>query len=214
MKELIRHLVRVNIEEIVSKSLFNCHAMGVHSIMLLESPGKTIRVFIATKDHQLNKNLSASQGEYYNRMSVGFHPHHCDITLHCVYGEIQNWIVTEHSFYGDNYLVRNKYKYHSKITDNEMSFELIGEKMLSTVSDNRIQTGESVFMKAHEIHTVGVEKGKEAAWFVYEGKEDANYQPFCYSNADPSQMNSFNANLYVKSSEVNILGLLNRFKLI
>lgn len=178
MKELIKHLLENNREEILSKSLMNCHAIGLHSIMLLESPGKTIRLFIAMPYHELWKNLPADFDE--NRMSIGFHPHHCNITLHCIMGRFHNWTVKENVW---GYSVK-KFEYKSKINGGEFGVTPIGFPLINSTSQRWVYENEVVSMRANEIHTVGVEKGKVAAWFVYEGKEDPSYKPYLYSNHD------------------------------
>src|SRR6478752_10393471 len=95
MKHLISHLIKNYLEEIVNKSLLHCHCKGLHSIMLLESPGKTIRLFISTPQSEMYKNLpetfnyEKATGEslfHSKKMSIAFHPHHCNVTLHVING--------------------------------------------------------------------------------------------------------------------------------
>lgn len=210
MKELIKHLWENNKQEIVSKSLLNCHCFGVHSIMLLESPGKTIRLYVSMHDNGLWKNFPREVNTQY--MSVGFHPHHCNLTLHCIKGVLLNWVVEES---GDPSSLRyafTKYKYKSQISDGEMAFEPLGMSYLKTVQERHIFQGESVSMNASEIHTVACYSNVLSAWLVYEGTEDPNYQPFCWSNADLNNIK--NDDLYKKPTEQDVEELLILLELI
>lgn len=178
MKELVEHLVRNHWDEIVAKSILNCHCKGVHSIMLLEHPEKTIRLFVADADHQLGANVPESYSD--NNMTVAFHPHHCNLTLHCIKGSFYNWVVEE-SEVGPYY---KKFQYHSQIKECGIRFERLGSCALKKISDKWVEEGGSVFMPAKTIHTVACIPGKISAWLVYEGKEDKDYVPYCYSNYD------------------------------
>lgn len=80
MKELIKHLVNNHLDTIVEKSFLNCHVMGLHSIMLLESPEKTIRLFVSDGNSKLRKNTE--ENILKGKQTLAFHPHHCNITLH------------------------------------------------------------------------------------------------------------------------------------
>lgn len=178
MKTLINHLLKNNTEEILSKSLKNCHCKGLHSIMLLESPGKTIRLYVAATGNELYKNSPDSKEE----MSIGFHPHHCNLTLRVLAGELGNWIVEEKE---DGDMVMKKYLYKSKIQFDDFEFSLIDNSArLQTKSIVRIPSGSSVQLNASEIHTVFSNSKTLTAWLVYEGKEDKRYTPFCWSNSD------------------------------
>lgn len=57
MNSLIKHLWENNRKEIISKSIKNCHVKGLHSIMLLQSKNKTIRMYISDYNSELvNEN--------------------------------------------------------------------------------------------------------------------------------------------------------------
>ncbi len=206
MKELIKHLLKNNIDEIVSKSLLNCHCIGLHSIMLLDSPGKTIRLFIGMPNNELCKNLPEDFGN--RNMSIAFHPHHCNLTLHCVKGRILNWVVRETQA-GTSV---TKYKYHSKIKEGDLSFEVIGPAKLSTTKCRWINEGESSIMDAKDIHTVACDPETLSAWLVYEGIEDPNYSSFCWSNTDLN--NKDITGLYLQPSKNEIIHLLKMVGLI
>jgi len=174
-KHLVKHLWRQHEELITEKSFLHCHAKGVHSIMLIEKPEHTIRLFVAEPGNDLCLNYS-----FDSEMSVAFHPHHCDVTLHVIKGCLQNKIVEE----SDNGIALNKFIYHSKIKENETKFERVGAVVLSVVGVNDLLPNQSIFMPADTIHTVAAPRNGLTAWFVYEGKENPNYIPYCASNVD------------------------------
>jgi hypothetical protein len=203
MKALIKHLIANNLKEIVEKSLLNCHVMGLHSIMLLDCPEKRIRLYVADVDHELYGNNDLTS------MTLGFHSHHCNLTLECVKGKFMN-LVIEPTVKTDSDLI-NSYFYESAITNGNMNFTLVGVRNFETVSNKIYHPGESVMMAAREIHTVTCPKGVVCAWLVYEGLEDENYVPLTYSNSD---MNVKNEKLYQKPTLHQVLQLLIKVELI
>ena len=112
MKTLIKHLLENNLEEILSKSLLHCHCLGVHSIILLNSTAKTIRLYVAEKGNELYRN-QPSRVSSGLPMAVSFHPHHCNLTIHVVKGILLNWIVKESEigFEIDKYLYQNQFHF-------------------------------------------------------------------------------------------------------
>ena len=94
------------IEAIVKRSLRNCHAIGVDSLVLTTDP--MVRVFVAHPTHTLWMNKPP------HPMSVGFHPHHCDVVLAPIFGRILNLSVSD---VGDEYdfTSLNVYRYESPI---------------------------------------------------------------------------------------------------
>lgn len=184
MKNLVKHLWRHNTENIVKRSFLNCHAKDLHSIMLLEPPGHMIRLFIAMPGNELYKNENPLGKD----QVIAFHPHHCDLTLHCVKGSFKNWIIRE-AFpddYNDHCFDIGKYKFNSLILEGKEQggFTFIDKVKVKTVSDVIYRAGESVHMKAWEVHTVNVSHTQVTAWFVYEGEENKGYLPNAYSMAD------------------------------
>jgi len=170
MKGLLNHLLRQNWETILNKSLKNCHVKGLHSIMLIDSPGQTVRLYIAERDHDMAGD------------NLALHPHHCNLTLEVVRGKINN--ITYRT--GKSVETRAKWLYQSQITTGKMGFTLIDliDRSLIQNSSKILQQGDVIGMNASTIHTVKVNKGELAAWFVYEGMEDPNYVPYCWSNND------------------------------
>lgn len=205
MKELVKHLIDNHLDEIVEKSILNCHTIGLHSVMLLESPEKTIRLYITDKNHNLYYNFP-DRAKY--GMSIGFHPHHCNLTLLTHKGSIFNWEVAVAKVG----LPVTKYAYKSQITEDEMSFSPIQVVKMHSKNQDWIAEGYSIYMKANAIHTVAVMKGQIAAWFVFEGKEDKDYAPFCYTNSDPNI--EIPNDLYKKPTKVEVINLLKSVELL
>ncbi len=208
MKALIEHLLHENKAEILSKSLLNCHIKGLHSIMLSECPEKTIRLYIAEHGNELHLN---SFNHFKNgEMSVGFHPHHCNITISVIKGNLFNFIVEESE---NGTLSVDKYLYNSEITKAKIGFSLYEKNVaLSRIADFCIPFGKSCYMNATEIHTVYCDPNEVTAWLVFEGKENPNYEPFTYApiNLEAADFSG----LYQKPTMDVILGLLKNVDLI
>lgn len=180
MKEYIKHLLRESRVEITQKSLRHCHSPNLHSIMLVDKPEQRLRLFVTDVTHILWQNYRKPVVKLSTPLSIAFHPHHCNVTLHVLSGEITNWTVFPDFHQGELHF--NRYLYDSKITGGGSGFKRCGDLPLAHNDEVTYRAGESVYMKANEIHTVGVPRGKHAAWLVYEGREDPNYMPVCWSN--------------------------------
>lgn len=215
MKNLIKHLLVNNLEEIQKKSLLNCHCMGLHSIMLLESPGKTIRLYVADIGNELYKNYPAV---IHNKgiLSLGFHEHHCNITLDVIKGELLNWriIQDEHRF-DDFPGMLTRFKYQSAILNGSMEIIDTCERFrFVTKTIERLPYGCSTHMNAKDIHTVACVPDQVTAWLVYEGLENNEYEPFIYHNADISTPNLMHSlKLYQKPTYSQIIDLLRKAEL-
>lgn len=208
MKEIIKHFVQNNQLDL-EKSLFNCHTIGLHSIMLLDSPGKTIRLYIADENHQLYRNDTSFIFKNLP-MSIGFHTHHCDLTIQCVRGKLMNWTVEE---FENGYLLMDKYLYQSHILEGQIKFQKLNQVKLHTKAICVLgEDSNALILKSQDIHTVYCMPNEVCAWLVYEGQEDPQYQPYCYSNADLNT--TTNSDLYKKPSLEEILGLLEKVDLI
>lgn len=156
-------------------SLKNCHVNGLHSIMLLHAPNKTIRLFVAKSDHELWKNIKEP-------VSLAYHPHHCDLTLLCTHGNFFNRCVRIDNTNGN--LSYTRWAYKSHITDGELSMKKDGHDKFSIQRELNLTPGSADFMHAEEIHTVYVPKGKSASWIVMQGVENENYESVLWSNED------------------------------
>ncbi len=190
MKQLISHLIKTNKSEIIKKSFLNCHVKGLHSIMLLDCPEKTIRMYITDKSHDLYKNFTTPN-------SLSFHPHYCELTLHCIYGQLTNICMRlENEIQGNDCHYYDRWLYSSIISNGEISFVKDGTDVLKKLAPEKIKESDSVYMKASDIHTVACKKHTVNAWMVYEGKENKNYKPHAWSNSDLSNIDK--SGLYIK----------------
>lgn len=204
-KALVQHLLKSNLLEILSKSRMHCHTRNVHSIMLLEAPQKTIRLFVAEPRHDLWRN---NPGYYSDGMSVGFHAHHCDLTLVVTRGRVQNWQVHPQN----PGIAVNGYAYKSSLRDEKPGFELLGRAHLGTTEVRTLTCGDSLFMPAEQMHTVSVAQGEWAAWLVFEGRESKNYSSVCYSTSDLEKADL--SGLYKPMQEQDLMRLLDQGEMI
>ena len=160
------------IEWITQRSYINCHAIGVDSLMINEDK----RVFFAHGGkHTLWKNFETRTEE----MSVGFHPHHCDLLLTSIIGNPENMIV-EPAESGERF---RTFLYESGI-HGKCKFRGTGYEVLRTVCVSQFKR---VIMPGWTLHTIGVHKNETAAWSVEEGDKWDDYVPICYSNARLNQ---------------------------
>lgn len=181
MKELIKHLLTSNLKKIADQSLINCHAVGLHSIMLIDSPEQRVRLFVNPIGGTLWRNSNAAFKEGI-KMSIGFHPHHSDITLYCIQGTLVNMNVRPDI---NGNIKVNQFRYNSEITNGKIGFELIEEGCrLSMTTVTPLHAGHSRYLGAETYHTVFAKDSEQTAWFVFEGKANPSYQPITYSNAD------------------------------
>lgn len=159
----------------------------MHSIMLVDCPGALVRMFIATPEHEMWKNTPDQAG---GPMSLGYHGHKTELTLHVARGRIANIIgqVPDGSrfFQVGNTRQVNGYRYVSKIMEDEAGgkFESMDNSKLIEGFVNHMRPGDTAYMPADMLHTVWVPRGERAAWFVYEGKADPNYESVTWSDED------------------------------
>lgn len=157
----------------------NCHAFGVNSVVLQERPCQ--RVFIATNDHDLWRNAIGQE------FSVGFHPHHCDIRLTCLSGTVWNVDAVKlvsPEMPADVYF--REWRFNSPILGKQGNFEPTGHRFNLRVFTRRLHASETIFLRAHYLHTIYVPRGFAAEWLVEELTEDRLFIPLCYGNADLS----------------------------
>lgn len=195
LRPIVQHLVRTNLDEILLKSRLHCHAHNVHSVVLLEAPEKTIRMFFAAPSHDLYLNFKEN---ITGGMAVGFHPHHCDITLVGLVGRITNWVVGR----GGKEFEAIRHRYDSKLKGGSGGFVVDGIDVLGTLKETNLCWGDSLQMRAPDLHTIAVQQGEPAAWLVLESKEDPNYQPLCFSTVDLEGFDS--SDLYKPMTEVDL----------
>lgn len=200
MFSYLHHLISQHFDEITEKSLLHCHTKGLHSVMFTDTPEKTLRMFVSTPESDMWHNHELYIED--TPMSIAFHPHHCNITLEVLAGKIQNWQVVRDS----GNIILKKFMFDSKLIGNGSGFHEIGYDNLRTVSNRILSKGEYESMPADNIHTVWVPRGTYAAWLVYEGKEDANYIPFSWSNHSLDKL-GFDG-LYQKTEKSDVKELL------
>jgi len=206
VKEFIRHLWNEHQEEIVSRSLLNCHLENLHSVMLLDQPEKRIRLFVADEGNDLYRNWP--EAALADPLSIAFHPHHCNVSLHVLNGVLTNWVVERNAA---GLFDVSRFLYESGITGSGIGFRRDGEDRLQTASVQTMFPGQSIFMWAHQIHTVHTYKHQPTAWLVYEGKEDPDYMPHSWSNADLERADF--SKLYQKPTRNDVQELLRMAKL-
>jgi hypothetical protein len=196
MKILVQGLVQNNLAEIVANSYLNCHVRGMHSIVLYTSPGDSLRLFVATPDHELHLNRRTSLG------SLAAHAHHCDVTLQCNTGFFVNL-----DYALDRYIGEFKpFQYQSHIHTGKGGFISVKGASAYPTDHKLVKAGETLALKARDIHSVSVVRGQGASWFVREDAEDPGYVPLAYSTQDLTQ--SKWEGLYQRPTAEQVLELL------
>jgi hypothetical protein len=180
MIPLIKHALEFNQEEMVANTIFNCHVKGLHSIMLSKSDGRTMRMYIAERNHELYKNSAATW--YLGNMTLGFHPHEYALTLVGLLGVVTNWRV-ELNKYPVGFKA-NRFHYSSKLRGEEPGFERMGEAHLLTEGLDILRKDDVTHMRPEQLHTVYVDKGQVGAWLILEHGRDEGYDSILYSNQE------------------------------
>jgi len=189
---------RLQLPWIASKSLKNCHVRGVDSVLFDDTSGARVRAFVANKDHDLWMNYGDN-----GPMSVAIHPHHCRVTLKRVFGNVHN-VFKDHRF--DDEMLK-EYKYVSPILKGTGSFKETG--MIKYCKRYIVPIENEADLPSWRMHSVYVPGNEEAAWFVYEGVEDTEYEPYCWSNADLTKFDF--SGLYQPMDVEYLKGLLKKF---
>lgn len=152
------------------KNYLNCHTIGLHSFPIeLSNKGLFKRIFYANTNHHMWKPIE-----------LAIHPHHVDIKITVLEGELFNPIY-ELDNNGDTF---KKFLWNSHILNGKGGFEYLGKQGLKQVSNIKYSKGEMVYMKACEMHTVQIEKGKICVWLIEESMPTCDYFPINYSKND------------------------------
>jgi hypothetical protein len=152
------------------KNLLNCHSIGLHSFpMSLRDNGTYKRVFYADYHHELWKPVE-----------IAIHPHHVDIKITVLDGELYNPLYK----LDDNGELYKEFVWSSHILNGKGGFTYLGEQSLKQLSNIKYKQGESVIMRACEMHTVQIEKGKKCVWLIEESLPTCDYLPINYSKKD------------------------------
>jgi len=163
---------------ILSKSLVNCHCKGMDSLLIKEGPGM-VRMFIARPEHELWRN---NPGTFGVTFSIALHRHRTDVTLMPVLGELYN---VEAAMGQSDPLVSTvpmqSFSYASPILekDGRGGFAPLDRAYLPLRLRAR-RLLEPTHLAA--LHSVYVPKGKPAAWFIFEGEPNREYNSIVYSN--------------------------------
>ena len=205
MEHLTKHLVRNDLKGIAARSLRNCHTIGLDSIVLVHKDERClVRLFVARPEHDLWLNNPVLK----QPLSIALHPHHCDITLHVVKGVLHNHIARIGNVQGSYVRKMGQYLFRSAIKSGEpATFERQEDVEVSIPVTNHIWEGDRNYLSAEQIHTVSVTRGEVCAWFVYEGVENPNHIPLCWTD-NHALVSKPLSGLYEPMSEVQVLEAL------
>lgn len=174
MSQILRHHLRRAQAGQHYNAVANCHTHGLHSIVLHDQPDNRCRIFYADSKHELWRNTEGS------KFSIGIHAHHCDLTLIGLTGtprSVQYAILPAAD--GDF----EKCRYVSPFSGKPGSIVPTGEFAYMHKINSVNLDMMTLDLKAHQLHTVYVDKGQSAAWMILEGGEDRHYQSVFWSNA-------------------------------
>lgn len=177
------------------KNLLNCHSIGLHSFPISLSENRLYkRIFYADFNHNMWKPFE-----------IAIHPHHVDIKITVLEGELFNPLY-ELNEIGE---IFKKYRWNSHILNGKGGFEYLGEQSLKQISNFKYCKNETVIMKACELHTVQIEKGKKCVWLIEESKPTCDYFPINYSKND---LKNWNTNgLYIECNETVKQNYINKY---
>lgn len=177
------------------KNLLNCHCIGLHSFPIeLSENGLYKRIFYADVNHEMWKPVE-----------IAIHPHHVDIKIIVLDGELFNPIYE----LDDNGEVFRKFLWNSHILNGKGGFEYLGEQGLKQTSNIKYTTGEVVIMKACDLHTVQIEKGKTCVWMIEESRPTCDYFPINYSKNDLQNWST--DGLYIECDEITKQNYIGEF---
>lgn len=163
----------------ITNVLKHCHVHGMWSIVLHDEKENRIRIFFADVNHKLHLNSK----QFIDPMSLAIHPHHCNVVLYPLFGNIHNITFTESQCkYFPDEINLLKLKYNSAILNSNPSIEIVGNKSLYYDKSTHYRMYGPINMYAKELHTIYIPETYAAAWIVFEGKEDDSYENVMYSN--------------------------------
>jgi hypothetical protein len=203
-----------NLEWIAARSLRNCHCVGLDSIMFNDKPEQRVRVFVAQEGHQLWRNEfpfrhKMAVGLHPHHCNVELRP-----IFGTIWNVVRRPGGAPVQLDCFTYISPIKQEPPSSVPVTAGVREVakgMGSRRIAAAvpappqmgSFKRVYRGAHFLlmmeqlsgpplapmsirtaMPAQAIHTIYVPKGERAAWFVFEGKEDREYQPMCWSNDD------------------------------
>lgn len=157
------------------KNLLNCHTFGLHSFPISFENGLYKRVFYADHGHCM-----------WRPFEIAIHPHHVDIKITVLDGSLLNPLFEVDK----NGQSLNKYRWSSHILNGKGGFEYLGQENIVQLSNDRHKAGDTVIMKACELHTVQVDHGKSCIWLIEEEVPTCEYFPINYSPHDLTKWSS------------------------
>jgi hypothetical protein len=198
----------------LSKSLLNCHTLGVHSVVLNEQNGYLTRMFFTTEDHVLWKNHCGMMTKEWHPLSVAIHPHHVDIEIYPIWGLLWNveFDVKKNKGYNPNDCLLDVFKWTSSILNGKGGFKWSGEKILQ-LKEHRLMTWNRKYkMRSNDLHTVYVTRGQPAAWIIQESVATKVYDEITYSNVDLTKWTT--DGLYQKPTMEQLVEMLREIDII
>lgn len=170
------------------KNLFNCHSIGLHSFPISFENGLYKRIFYADTNHNMWKPFE-----------LAVHPHHVDIKITVLDGEIYNPIYEISNSSDPLAFLIKEFQWNSHILNGKGGFKYLREVHLKEISNISYKKGDVVEMKACELHTVQIERNKKAVWLIEETVPSCEYFPLNYSHEDLTMWDP--SGLYIEVSD-------------
>lgn len=207
-KTLVQGLIDENKKLILEKSLLNCHVKGMHSFILSEADGKFVRMFVTSPKHELWQNQCGLIRKEWDLLSLAIHPHHVDINMNVIYGQIWNIeLKQKNQVEKTDFVLCEKtlqtFDWQSQIKTGAGGFKRIGDKTLCVTQYRLLDEFMSPKnMQSCELHTVFVQKHEISAWIITESEPSCGYDSLNYSNVNLEKWSP--KGLYQKPTEKEI----------
>jgi hypothetical protein len=160
--KVVKYFLHYNSEIIKKTALSDCHAIGLNSFILNESP--KIRLFICDNDSELYSSYNPE------RPIIPIHPHKYDDLFFPINGKLIHHLYTKNS----NGIEFNKYHF-IRLSNVDMEIKNLGTEKLKYVGYfNSINK-----LKSKALHTVSVED-KDTAWLIMETNQDMSFNEIFY----------------------------------
>lgn len=180
---VFKRLIQNQVAEITKRSFLDAHAIGLHSLMLVDNPEGRVRMFYAATNHTLWCNDPSNLDMPF---SIGFHSHNRHIQLVALKGVMTNWVIMPVTYKNEvkNTMNLSMFEYNSKIVTNDVCrfSHIVGNCRFITKRLTCFSKPSVITLNGNDLHTVYVPRGRDAAWLVIEGEVNETYQSVCYSN--------------------------------
>ena len=206
-----------NIDEVVRRSVKNCHAKGVDSLLLWADGDKELRVFIAPRGQHTLESNNLAGFRYTLPMSVGLHNHRFKVTLvpldGCVYNimaarphTLDKLVDVTSGLYEDRTPPQCYYlggwRWDPALLGGTGRF-VRTERLTSAVYvDRPRQLRTALRLPSDLLHTVCVDQYASAAWAVVSNGENKHHSKVCYTNDDLSLWSS--SGYYIPMSRADV----------